>query len=383
MREATPAAAEIASIIGDPCYDRLRASLPWRPRYRHALDAAGKTVIAVSSTWREDSLFGDITELYERLLAELPADEFTIVAILHPHIAYEHGPHAVHRWLAPHRRAGLVVVPPERGWRPALVASDLLIGDHGSVTTYGAALGVPTVLAAFPESSVAPGSAVALLGELAPRLEVDQPVLPQLRKALAEPLPSAELHDVVTSCPDEGAQRLRALCYSMLELDEPRTEPGVPPDPVTGLSAPRRPTAVHATASVHDGGVRVWRHPAEMLRPREIPDRGHLVVTADHPGPRLRGVADVLVLTEAAEWGPDAETWLDQAFLTHPGLQLAAAVSGAECAVATRGGERIRLSGPHDPALYASVVFEWIASGRELAALPSTVMVNGSAISVG
>jgi hypothetical protein len=380
LRAASPVAAEAGAVIGDPCYDRLRASLPWRPRYRRALDAAGRTVVVVSSTHREESLFGEVTGLYERLLGELPADEFRVVAILHPNVVYEHGPHAVDRWLAPHLRSGLVVVPPERGWRAALVAADVLLGDHGSVTAYGAALGVPTALAAFPESAVAPGSAVSLLGELSARLEVTEPLLPQLRKVLADPFDPAALHEVITSCPDEAAQRVRALCYSMLGLDEPRSEPGVPPDTVAGLSAPRYPTSSHAVASVRGDGIRVQRYPAEMALSQRIPDSSHLVVDADHPGPRLRGVADVLVLRDAAEWGADAETWLDGAFSTHPGLQLAAAVRGEECLVATRDGNRVRLTGPDDPALCASAVFAWIAANREL---PASLTVNGTPVSVG
>ena len=31
-------------------------------------------------------------------------------------------------------RAGLGVIPPQEGWRAALVGADVLIGDHGSVT---------------------------------------------------------------------------------------------------------------------------------------------------------------------------------------------------------------------------------------------------------
>jgi hypothetical protein len=190
LRASAPAAAKVAVVTGDPCYDRLRASIPWRPRYRRALGADGdQTVIAVSSTHRKDSLLGEVSELYERLLAELPVDDFRVVAILHPHIWYEHSPDQVHRWLAPQQRSGLVVVPPEHGWRATLVAADQLIGDHGSVTAYGAALGLPTSLAAFPESAVAPDSAVALLGSFAPRLDLSQPVLPQLRKAAAEHTP--------------------------------------------------------------------------------------------------------------------------------------------------------------------------------------------------
>ncbi|MEV6226590.1 hypothetical protein AB0L88_01710 [Saccharopolyspora shandongensis] len=387
LRASAPRAAEVAAVTGDPCYDRLRAGLPWRPLYRRALGADGdQTVIAVSSTHRADSLLGEVSGLYERLLAELPVDEFRLVAILHPHIWHEHTPHQIRLWLAPYQRSGLMVVPPEQGWRAALAAADLLIGDHGSVTAYGAALGLPTALAAFPESSIAPDSAVALLGSQAPRLDLGQPILPQLRKTMAEHTSdqSAALHQMITSRPDEAAERLRKLCYSMLGLAEPRTEPGVPPDTLAGLPrGNRRPTAMHVIGRVHSGReITLERYPAEVVPVERIPERSHLVVAADHPGPRRRAVADVLVLTEAEQWGRHAETWLEEAISAHPGLQLAAAVCGGSCTVRTRDGDQARLSGTDDPVLYASAVFEWLASGRELADLAPGLTVNGRPVSV-
>ncbi|GAA3352866.1 hypothetical protein [Saccharopolyspora gregorii] len=62
-----------------------------------------------------------------------------------------------------------MLVPPEFGWRATLIASDYLIGDHGSVTTYGAVLGIPTLLGSFPAREVAPGSLVDVVGSRAPR----------------------------------------------------------------------------------------------------------------------------------------------------------------------------------------------------------------------
>ncbi|MEU6267028.1 hypothetical protein [Saccharopolyspora shandongensis] len=389
LRAAAPKAADVAVVVGDPCYDRLRASVPWRLRYRLALGAdAGQTVVAISSTHRADSLLGELSALYERLLTELPVDEYRVVTILHPHIWNEHTPHQIRLWLAPYRRSGLMVVPPEQGWRAALVAADLLIGDHGSVTAYGAALGLPTALAAFPESSVAPDSAMALLGSQAPRLDLGQPILPQLRKTTAEHTPgkSSAVHQMITSRPDEAAARLRQLCYSMLGLTEPRTEPGVPPDTVAGLPDGNwswRPTAMHVIGRVRSGcEISLERYPAEVVPVDRIPGRSHLVVAADHPGPRRRAVADVLVLTEAEQWGRHAEIWLEEAISTHPGLQLAAAVCGGACIVRTRGGDQARLSGTDDPVLYASAAFEWLASGRELADLPSGLTVNGRPVSI-
>ncbi|GAA4838398.1 hypothetical protein GCM10025787_18530 [Saccharopolyspora rosea] len=389
LRAENPAAADVAVVTGDLCYDRLRTSAPWRRRYRRAFGVDDDQVlVAVSSTWRPESLLGSVPELYERLLAELPADRFRVAAILHPNIRDAHQEHEVRRWFAPLRRAGLAVVPPERGWRATLVAADHLIGDHGSVTAYGAASGLTTLLAAFPESRVASGSVVDLLGRLAPRLRLDEPLLPQLRKAAAEHTPGryGALHERITSFPDEAAERTRSLCYSMLGLDPPRGEPVVPPDDLAGLpDSPWywRPTAAYASTSVHSGrSVQVDRFPAELLSAADVPDGAHLAVTADHPGRRLAALADVVVLADAEGWGRQADGWLRDTLDSRPGAQLAAAVRGDECTVLTRWGHRYRLrepGGSTDPALLASAVFGWLAAGG---GDPTGLVVNGRAVEV-
>ncbi len=387
LAEAVPEAADGAVVAGDACYDRLRASLPWRPVYRRALGADGRTLLVVSSTWWAESVLGRAPQLFAELLAEFPADEFRIAAILHPNIWYGHGGSEVRRMLAPHERSGLVVVPPEFGWRAALIAADYVVGDHGSVTTYGAALGKPTLLAAFPESEVAPGSIVDLVGRAAPRLSTGEPVRPRLDDAARAAEKFGDIKELVTSCPDEAADRLRRLCYEMLRLPEPATEPPVPPDDLTGLPAQPwtwRPTAAYAQAEVlADGSLRVRRYAAEMQRGGDSPADSHLVVSANHPGRRLRGIADVVVLTE--DW-PDVEQRLAEALAERPGAQIAAAVAGDSCLVRTCTGEAVWISaarpGSCDPACFASAVHGWLAAGNHLGELARKTTVNGVPVTV-
>src|SRR3954469_1190082 len=79
---------------------------------------------------------------------------------------------------------GLILVAPEDGWRAVLAAADCLIGDHGSVTAYGAAIGVPVLFGALPGRQVRPGSPLPSLGELAPRLDPG-PLAPQVAQVMA------------------------------------------------------------------------------------------------------------------------------------------------------------------------------------------------------
>ncbi|MEK8169536.1 hypothetical protein NKH77_06210 [Streptomyces sp. M19] len=74
------------------------------------------------------------------------------------------------------------------GWRPALVAADAVVGDHGSVTLYGAALDKPTVLAAFGSDAV-PGTAGAALAETAPRLDPYRSPYEQVEEAVRTHVP--------------------------------------------------------------------------------------------------------------------------------------------------------------------------------------------------
>jgi hypothetical protein len=52
-------------------------------------------------------------------------------------------------WLADCLRDGLRLIPPEAGSQATMIASDWVIGDHGSTTAYAAAQGCPVLLAEF------------------------------------------------------------------------------------------------------------------------------------------------------------------------------------------------------------------------------------------
>lgn len=156
LRRSCPQALPLARVVGDPCFDRLLASLAERDRYRRLLGAVGgRRLVVVSSTWSEHSLLGRCPDLPLRLVRELPADEYAVAVVLHPNIWARHNPLDLLREAV---SAGLLVVPPQNGWQAALVAADWVVGDHGSVSLYGAALDRVTLLAATGEAELAPDS---------------------------------------------------------------------------------------------------------------------------------------------------------------------------------------------------------------------------------
>lgn len=229
-----PEALPVAFVGGDPCLDRLVASLPHREVYRRALGVRpGRRLVVLSSTWDRDSLLGRRPDLALRVAAGLPRERYQVVAALHPHIWTWYGRRQIRAWHADALRLGVRLLPPEEGWRAALVAADRVIGDHGSVTCYAAALGVPVLLGAFPEDSVAPGSHPARLGALAPHVDWDRPLVPQLDDAAHAFTP--RVHDAVrddlSSRPGEAARLIRAEMYRLMRLPDREHPPDVEPVP--------------------------------------------------------------------------------------------------------------------------------------------------------
>ena len=327
LAAATPPALDRAVVAGDPCFDRLVASTHLRSDYRARLGAATDSrVVLVSSTWGPNSLFGRLPDLISDLMAELTADDHVVVAALHPNVWFRHGPLQIRRWLADALRAGLRLVPPLRGWQQALLAADVVVGDHGAVTGYAAACGIPTVLATFPEQDVAPGSAIAEMGRAFPRLaRRGKPFQDQLAELATTADDAAGVAALTTSVPHRSADLLRELFYRTMALDEPTTPALVEPYAPTHLQVEHRPAtafwlACTWTSDAANTTVEVRRWPAEVTaRPRRGPRtvESHLAATVAHPRRDLRGATAVVL-------SPDP-LGLADALATTPTAALAAA----------------------------------------------------------
>ncbi len=243
FRTDCPEAASRAVVAGDLCFDRIRASVPFREHYREALGVDdGRRLVLVSSTWSRNSLFGSGDRLLAELLRQLPRDEYRVVAALHPLIWAAHGAWQVHAWLAEQLDAGLVLLRPEEGWRAGLVAADYLVGDHGSVTLYGAALGLPVLLHPAAARDVRPGSPAADLCAVAPTVDPDRSLPAQLR-ALDATRPTrcrAALADRISSAHGTAGRRLRREMYRILGLAEPAREVPVSPVPLPTVTTRSR-----------------------------------------------------------------------------------------------------------------------------------------------
>ncbi|MEU3499613.1 hypothetical protein ABZ726_02185 [Streptomyces hundungensis] len=381
LRAACPEAVPTAVLAGDPCFDRMLAARPYRERFRKALGVRrGQRLVLLNSTWNPESLFGDgggddvLPSLLPRLTAELPADEYRVAAVLHPNIWHGHGPGQIRAWLDRALRAGLTLVDPLHDWRQALLAADAVIGDHGSVSYYAAALGTPVLLGRVPAGGLDPQSPVAEFVDGAPQLDPHTSLAAQLGVLLARHRPLPGPARLTTSTPGASAALLRGLFYRLIGVPEPRWPALLEPLRLP----PRQRPCVTAPLSVL---TRVTSDPYEIQMVRyadpyyEPEGEGyvHLAVSEDTRDPGQLALADV-VLREGApgdvRFGSPGR-WASEVLARHPHSWLAAFVTGPDaCTVRTRGGSLLRLTSEPDgldgldPAASASALHAWLMSGR-------------------
>lgn len=375
------------AVIGDPWIDRLQASLPQRRRYRKALRARDEQkVIVTSSTWRKQSLLAEQPDLLARLVRELPADEYRVAAIVHPNVWSGHGPWQVRTWLKEAIEGGLMLLPPRGGWRGALVAADCLIGDHGSVTFYAAALGIPVVLGAYGTAEMTPGTPLEEFGRRAPRLDPDIPLRKQI-EAIDWGLDQVRYADLASRSfanPGRAMQRLRGVIYDLIDLDPPTRPPRVPAVPPP--SPYEEPVTAHLVlARSGDRDVLLLERFPAHLEPviEEGGGHSHLTVDDEETDERLRQSADVFVRRSTPCNEQEALRWITATLSSYPGSQVAAAkLDGVQVAVTRRGRslERFRLeSNPEDPVgLIASAVRAGTALHGEEEDRWSEVRVGGT-----
>ncbi|MBN9743543.1 hypothetical protein DMP23_21105 [Amycolatopsis sp. A1MSW2902] len=383
LRAAAPAAESVAEVVGDPCYDRILASVHDRAHYRDAFRTGNRTLVYVSSTWFRNALLGSWPDLLRRLMAELPVDSYQVALALHPNIWHGHGPWQVRSWLADCVRAGMIILPEIDGWRTGLIAADIVIGDHGSVTGYGAALGRPTLLATFADEDIDPRSPLADLAESATRLDRARRLRPQIETALREhdPRRLERLRASITSVPGQALDRLRTVFYRLLDLDPPPGEPPLAPLPAWA-PAKAAPLALQVSSTVdrRTRSIRLTRRPAVDLWDPEPATEGtpHLLCPVDHPQRTLPTEAAV-VTTESSDDAHPANGWTRATLRRHPGAVIAAILSRHAAIAEFRDGSVWHASAPGAPAdALPSVLCAW-----HLAGLPLTELEDACTVQLG
>lgn len=229
LERQCPQALPVAVVVGDVCFDRLAASLPHRRRYRDALGiGTGQKLVVVTSTWGLDGVFGHHPDLLPQLMTQLPSSQYRVAALLHPAVWGAHGRRQIRAWLRGCREAGLLMLDPTVDWRSVIVAADVVIGDHGSVSVYAAAIGRPVLhLAPSGSETTTAGSVQALLAEHTRRLDPRRPMLDQV--LTAHPIEIDEIATSLTSRPGRAGILLDRNMYRLLGLRPPGRHRGPRP----------------------------------------------------------------------------------------------------------------------------------------------------------
>jgi hypothetical protein len=350
-----------ARVVGDPCWDRLAASRHRRAAYRRALGIGPARLVVLSSTWGPRSLFSRHTDLAARLTAALPWDSWRVAMVLHPGVRARHGEDAVARWLRPALDRGLLLLDADDEWRAGLIAADAVVGDHGSVTLYAAALGVPTAFACFGWEEVDPEAAIARLGHKGRYFDADGPLLDQLI-ALSGGPGEAALADQLFAHQGSSLERIAEVAYGLMGVPRPRRGIGsagpTGPTGPTAVPIPRQmqptPMAWWFTTRRSDTGIAVDRFPVSEA----MPSGARLLAHVHDPDPRRPALATVVVGTlHLAE---------------HPGAYIA--VDGET--IVLRGRETLVAESDLDPAVVAAALHSWVFQlGRPV---PTELSVNGS-----
>jgi hypothetical protein len=366
VEAAIPGSNVRTVVVGDPCLDQLVISESQRLRYRDQLGvSSGQQLVVISSTWGRSSLLGNRPDMIEAVVGDLPVDEFRVALIVHPNVWYGHGAWQVRTWLRAAVEAGLILVPPvpAETWRAVIVASDFVIGDHGSVTVYGAALGRGVLLAAFGDEELVPDTAVTVLGGDAPRFCDTVSVADQLRDLK----PTVGLRELVAAFPGEALERLRVELYHSLRLSLPVTPPPKSrPAALAGVSViwPAELAVRVVISGRRPLSAAVVRKPARLRQlTRESYD--HLAVDDPEVSSRTAEIASVLI--DRCSGGEDPHFWTraKAVFACYPALAVHGTVVGDRCTVVLRDGRVLRgRTEDLDPAILASVVYRALVTGR-------------------
>ncbi len=342
-------------VVGDPCLDRLRASLIDRDRYRAALGVSqDQKLVVISSTWGPHALLAQRPELPAQLLGVLPQDDYVVALILHPNIWVGHGSWQVRLWLRRALESGLRLMPVREGWRAAVIAADGMICDHGSVCLYGAALGVPLMTGAFGDEELDQNTPLAELGKRLPRLGADSGLRHRMESLVSAARDETRYQGLlarVFSNEGRALERLQAAIYSMMKLEPPQTRPRVLPVPVPRPDGQLPTTHLVVIERRSFAGddcpiLAVERFPA-CLEPLEAQLRtGRFLVAKESESQRgLRESAAVVTRSDREECiAPRADVvrWAASVLAQYPGCRIAAAADGGGHLLRFRDGPLLR-----------------------------------------
>ncbi|MEU8958554.1 translation initiation factor 2 [Streptomyces sp. NPDC048518] len=399
LSSVAPRATRTAKVIGDPTLDRLLASLPLRDRYRAALGTGDRKLLALVSTWGQESLLRRRPDLPARLAAQLPHDEYQLALIVHPNERSLLGRYELAELLAPALDAGMILAGAHEEWASVLIAADALVTDHGSAALYfAAAQDRPIVGVGRGGPELIPGSPMDVLLRQIPQLTPSDPgdsddsgdadalaealtETETLTEALKAYRPGTGHAAAQASFAHQGAalSRLRTELYALLRLPPPPfatpARPLPPPAPAT-----RAPAAFDVDVEITPEGIRIARRPCGTGTPGH-----HLAAEHGAASEALTRSAGVLYRRPAPSSVSSASPvptgllwsaggWTGRTLSEYPGCRVAAIVRpSGPCLLTVRGHTQsyVLQVEPHreggriahlDPAVAVSAAHAWLTA---------------------
>ncbi|OKI28648.1 hypothetical protein A6A25_31050 [Saccharothrix sp. CB00851] len=368
LAELAPATAGRTVLGGDTSFDLLTTSAPQRARYRAALGMHDhQRLVLVSSTWGGQSLLGTDPGLLTALVRQLPVDDYRVALVAHPNVWTWEGGWELRRVIDHALRGGLLLLEPAKGWHAAMVASDLVVGDHGSLSLYAATTGVPLRLAAFGDEVVT-DTVMADLGRKATRLDRHRDLRAQVEQATGDQHAALVPADAVFAAPGQALRLLRTWCYDALGLPEPSwaQESPIAADPAQALPELH---SLHVVGSVVDDTVVLRRHPFAATPHVTSSEVRH--VSVDDRERDVRRFADAATIVRAAGPFEEASRWLGETLDAFPGCRMAGHATPTGCEVRLRDGRAVALTAPGplgDSALLTSALYTLLVHAGELPA---------------
>lgn len=356
-------ARDRAVVIGDFVLDKLIANMRRRQEIRQALGIGSRRLVVLTSTWGCNSTMRAQTDLIRKLLARLPADEYAVALLLHPNIWHGESAVEIRAHLSDEIDSGLLLIA-HQTWQAPLVAADVVIGDHGSVTGYAVGLGLPVLLAANGENELDPGSPVCALHKALPHLCTLTDLRSQIEQAISEHDPARWIPHTATifGLPGEGLKATLAVLFELMNLPIPTKSPRPKQVRMPAVEKGDLITAYRVLVRVDqtDAHALIERYPAIITTPDDAPG-SVLVACHDEIDQTVKDNAEIFVHSAPSTAG-EAERWARGCLADCPGTALAAAVIGGGCLLLFRDGTSVTTT-RGDPFAAAAVLYHLRVNG--------------------
>lgn len=216
----------IAVAVGNLDADRVFALVSEREQIRAGMGYGSEDlVILLQSTYGETSLMESIgRELIAACAAGAAEHGWKFILQTHPH--HWTGPYAEEHpygnvLLEREGERGITVLHHDEDWAPHMIASDMVITDHTSLSMTYALFGKPMLFVEVPGTTLIEGNPGERLARILPKLSDPDNLVADIERAMRD-FPREQVADIakdILSYLGEAAQRVRTEAYQLLRVE--------------------------------------------------------------------------------------------------------------------------------------------------------------------